>query len=71
MHGDLVMPGSPRGADRRHPVSAPQRLPNAAETLDTHSHLWPSDEGRIVAAIDEALGTDVRGMCTEEMAAPS
>jgi len=44
---------------------------NAAETLNTYSHLWPSDEGRIVAAIDEALGTDVRGMCAERMAAPS
>jgi len=38
---------------------------NAAETLNTYAHLWPSDEGRIVAAIDEALGAGVRGMCAE------
>jgi integrase len=36
---------------------------NAAETLNTYSHLWPTDEGRIVAAIDEALGRDVRELC--------
>jgi len=25
---------------------------NAAETLNTYSHLWPNDEDRITAAID-------------------
>jgi hypothetical protein len=38
---------------------------HAAETLNTYAHLWPSDEGRIVAAIDEALAGDVHGMCTD------
>jgi integrase len=28
---------------------------NAAETLNTYAHLWPSDEGRIMAAIDVGL----------------
>ena len=28
---------------------------NAAETLNTYSHLWPTDEDRIVAAIDAGL----------------
>jgi hypothetical protein len=30
--------------------------------------LWPSDEGRIVAAIDAGLAGDVHGMCTPEAA---
>ena len=38
---------------------------SAHETLDTYSHLWPSDEGRIVAAIDEWLGSGVHEMCTD------
>jgi integrase len=38
---------------------------NATETLNTYSHLWPSDEGRIVAAIDEALAGEVHEVCTE------
>jgi integrase len=36
---------------------------NASETLNTYAHLWPSDEGRIVAAIDHALSLDVREVC--------
>ncbi|MGI9624068.1 MAG: hypothetical protein ACR2PK_14630, partial [Acidimicrobiales bacterium] len=31
--------------------------------LNTDAHLWPSDEGRIVAAIDGALSRGVREMC--------
>jgi integrase len=38
---------------------------NASETLNTYAHLWPSDEGRITAAIDAGLGRDVHEMCTE------
>lgn len=44
---------------------------NAAETLNTYSHLWPTDEGRIVAAIDGALGGNVREVCAEDVAAGS
>jgi len=36
---------------------------NAAETLNTYAHLWPSDEGRIVAAIDDVLSGSVREVC--------
>ena len=36
---------------------------NASETLNTYAHLWPSDEGRIVAAIDRTLSEDVREVC--------
>ena len=36
---------------------------NATETLNTYAHLWPSDEGRIVTAIDDALSADVPEMC--------
>lgn len=39
---------------------------NAAETLNTYAHLWPSDEGRIVAAIDAALGGNVREVCADD-----
>ncbi|HEY5663468.1 MAG TPA: site-specific integrase [Ilumatobacter sp.] len=41
---------------------------NATETLNTYAHLWPTDEGRIVAAIDTWLNPrteqDVHEMCT-------
>ena len=40
---------------------------NAAETLNTYAHLWPSDEGRIVAAIDEALGGNVCEVCADDL----
>ena len=36
---------------------------NAAEMLNPSAHLWPSDEGRIVAAFDEALSGDVSEVC--------
>lgn len=42
---------------------------NASETLDTYGHLWPDDEDRIRAAIDERLRGDVHGMCTPGVAA--
>jgi integrase len=38
---------------------------NPSETLNTYAHLWPSDEGRIAASIDEWLLEDVHEMCTE------
>jgi integrase len=38
---------------------------NASETLDTYSHLWPTDDGRIRAAIDAGFRRDVHEMCTE------
>lgn len=38
---------------------------NATETLNDYSHLWPSDEGRIAAAIDEWLTEDVHEVCTD------
>ena len=41
---------------------------NAAETLNTYSHLWPTDEGRIVAAIDAGFRRDVHEMCTPAVA---
>jgi hypothetical protein len=31
------------------------------------AHLWPNDAGRIMAAIDEWLATDVRAMRTKEV----
>jgi integrase len=31
---------------------------SAAETLDTHSHLWPDSEDRTRLAVDEVLGAD-------------
>ncbi|MGI9030175.1 MAG: tyrosine-type recombinase/integrase [Ilumatobacteraceae bacterium] len=37
---------------------------NASETLDTYSHLWPSDEGRIRSAIDAGFSPTVHEMCT-------
>jgi integrase len=39
---------------------------NAAETLNTYAHLWPNDEDRITAAIDQGLraGGDVHAKCT-------
>ena len=40
---------------------------NAAETLNTYAHLWPSDEGRITAAIDAGF-RDVHEMCTTVVA---
>lgn len=38
---------------------------NASETLDTYSHLWPTDEGRIRDAIDAGMRAGVHEMCTE------
>jgi len=38
---------------------------SAHETLDTYAHLWPNDEGRIMAAIDEWLTNDVHETCTD------
>ena len=32
---------------------------SAAETLDTYSHLWPDNEDRTRAAVDEVLGLRV------------
>ena len=40
---------------------------NASETLDTYSHLMPSDTHRITAAIDAGMARDVHGMCTEQV----
>jgi len=37
---------------------------NASETLDTYSHLWPSDEGRIRDAIDAGLAASEDQMRT-------
>lgn len=38
---------------------------NATETLNTYSHLWPSDEDKLRQAIDDGLGRrDVHEMCT-------
>jgi len=36
---------------------------NAAETLDTYSHLWPDSEDRTRAAVDEVLGLRVSPAC--------
>ena len=36
---------------------------NASETLDTHGHLMPGDDDRVRAAIDAALGPNVRQKC--------
>ena len=36
---------------------------NASETLDTYSHLWPTDDDRIRSAIDAGL-VDVHEVCT-------
>ena len=41
---------------------------NATETLNTYAHLWPSDEGRIVAAIDDVLRGSVREVCANGVA---
>jgi integrase len=35
---------------------------NASETLNTYSHMWPSDEGRITAAIDGAFHASEDGL---------
>lgn len=40
---------------------------NAAETLNTYSHLWPSDEGRITAAIDEGFSESEDSLRTPGM----
>lgn len=40
-------------------VSARLGHGNAAETLNTYSHLWPDDEDRTRQAIDDVLGDDV------------
>jgi integrase len=42
---------------------------NAAETLNTYAHLWPTDEDRITAAIDAGLREDVHEMCTPAVSA--
>ena len=34
---------------------------SASETLDTYAHLWPDNEERTRAAVDEVLGGDKRG----------
>jgi hypothetical protein len=34
--------------------------------LNTYAHLWPSDERRIVAAIDDVLSRDVREVCADD-----
>jgi integrase len=44
---------------------------NATETLNTYAHLWPSDEGRIVAAIDDVLRGSVREVCADGVSAGS
>ena len=38
---------------------------NATGTLNMYAYLWPSDEGRIVAAIDDVLFGSVRVLCAE------
>jgi integrase len=37
----------------------------AGETLDTYSHLWPDDEDRTRAAVDDVLGARVSLTCRE------